>query len=245
MRTHLCINCQAVFSKPIALTHHWLRWTCASPISDLWGSRGSLNFDPPFKKGATIIFHVEIFAAGIMWRKKSTFHLLKIAQPRETNRKSRRTKTKADKRRPARIPRILPLSTILKIEELSKKEISDPRVLSQIWMKRIRFSMSPVKTSKISTLICLGKGMENIYHSTFVGNIIGMNENKLHDRKFSATCMPYTHSWQWLTGSPSLLIWKVSTVFKSQRVHCVHLYVVLSVLMLYIANLFFMLSSRW
>ena len=97
-------------------------------------------------------------------------------------------------------------------------------MLSQIWMKRIRFSMSPVKTSKISILICLGKGMGNIYHSTFVGKCIGMNENKLYNRKFSTTCMPYTHSWQWLTGSPSLLIWKVSTVFKSQRVHCVHLY---------------------
>ena len=86
--------------------------------------------------------------------------------------------------------------------------------------------MSPVKTSKISILKCLDKEIENIYHSTFVGNIIGMNENKLHNRKFSTTCMPYTHSWQWLTGSPSLLIRKVSTVFKSQRVHCVHLYVV-------------------
>ena len=132
-------------------THHWLRWTCASPISDLWGSRGSLNFYPPLiwsLKGCyNNIFHVEIVAAGIM-SKKSTFHLLKIPQPRETNRKRRRTKTKADKRRPARIPRILPLSTILKIEELSKKEISDPRVLSQIWMKRIRFSMSPVKDIK-------------------------------------------------------------------------------------------------
>ena len=97
-------------------------------------------------------------------------------------------------------------------------------MLLQIWMKRIRFSMSPVKTSKISILKCLDKEIENIYHSTFVGNIIGMNENKLHNRKFSTTCMPYTHSWQWLTGSPSLLIWKVSPVFKSQRVHCVHLY---------------------
>ena len=129
-------------------------------------------------------------------RKKNAFHLLKIPQPRETNRKRRRTKTKADKRRPARIPRILPLSAILKREKLFKKEITDPRVLLQIWMKRIRFSMSPVKTSKISILICLGKGMGNIYHSTFVGKCIGMNENKLYNRKFSTTCMPYTHSWQ-------------------------------------------------
>ena len=129
-------------------------------------------------------------------KKKITFHLLKIPQPRETNRKRRRTKTKADKRRPARIPRILPLSNILKREKMFKKEITDPRVLLQIWMKRIRFSMSPVKTSKILILICLGRGMENIYHSTFVGNIIGMNENKLHNRKFSTTCMPYTHPWQ-------------------------------------------------
>ena len=74
LRAHVCVSCQAVFSKPIALTHHWLRWTCASPISDLWGSRGSLNFFPPLiwsLKGCyNNIFHVEIVAAGIMWRKK-------------------------------------------------------------------------------------------------------------------------------------------------------------------------------